>query len=82
VTFEVDDVESEWQFSRPFDFIHGRYLAGAIADWPNLMRQCYELSFVFLRRVSRTVIRTFGLASMKMDSVNFSCTGTQLLVVG
>lgn len=44
VTFEIDDVESEWQFSRPFDFIHARYMAGAIADWPKLMHQCYELS--------------------------------------
>ena len=44
VSFEVDDVESEWQYSQPFDFIHSRYMAGSIADWPRLMRQCYKLS--------------------------------------
>lgn len=64
MSFEVDDVESEWQFSKPFDFIHGRYLAGAIADWPNLMRQCYELSFILLRLVSRIGIQTLGLACL------------------
>ncbi len=44
VSFEVDDVESEWQYSQLFDFIHSRYMAGSIADWPRLMRQCYKLS--------------------------------------
>ncbi|RVX73473.1 hypothetical protein B0A52_03115 [Exophiala mesophila] len=42
VTFEVDDVESEWQYSRPFDYVHSRYMAGSIADWPRLMSQCYK----------------------------------------
>lgn len=42
--FEVDDVESEWQYSRPFDYVHSRYMAGSIADWPRLMSQCYKLS--------------------------------------
>ncbi|RMJ20852.1 Methyltransferase [Aspergillus sp. HF37] len=30
--FEVNDYESEWDFSKPFDFIHGRNLAGTIRD--------------------------------------------------
>lgn len=42
VIFEVDDVESEWEYSRPFSFIHSRYMAGSIADWPRLMHQCYK----------------------------------------
>ncbi|KAF2137943.1 uncharacterized protein K452DRAFT_235208 [Aplosporella prunicola CBS 121167] len=42
VHFEVDDVESEWPERPPFDFIHARYLAGSIADWPLLMQRCYE----------------------------------------
>jgi hypothetical protein len=42
VTFEVDDIEEAWRFSSSFDYIHGRYLAGAIKDWPRLMRQAYE----------------------------------------
>lgn len=34
--FEVDDFESDWEFSKPFDFIHGRALAGSVKDWPIL----------------------------------------------
>jgi len=39
--FEVDDIEQDWAYSSPFDYIHGRYLNGAVRDWPRLMRQAY-----------------------------------------
>lgn len=42
VRFEVDDLEDEWVFANSFDYIHSRYMAGSIKDWPNLMRQCYK----------------------------------------
>jgi SAM-dependent methyltransferase len=43
VEFLVDDVEDQWLYGdRPFDFVHGRFLAGAIRDWPNLIRQAYD----------------------------------------
>lgn len=42
VKFEVDDIESEWTHSTPFDFIHCRYLIGAINDWPKLVGQIYD----------------------------------------
>ena len=44
VRFLVDDVEDEWTYDTPFDYIHCRYLAGAIADWPKLIRKAYQLS--------------------------------------
>lgn len=34
--FEVDDFESDWSFSKPFDFIHGRNLAGSVRDFLGL----------------------------------------------
>ncbi|ERF76624.1 hypothetical protein EPUS_04444 [Endocarpon pusillum Z07020] len=41
--FIVDDVEDEWGYEhQPFDFIHARFLAGAIRDWPKLMRQALD----------------------------------------
>jgi trans-aconitate methyltransferase len=42
--FYVDDVESEWTFppEEAFDFIHGRAMGGAIADFPALFRQIYN----------------------------------------
>lgn len=42
VRFEVDDIESPWTHRQLFDYIHSRFLAGAIADWPQLVRSCYE----------------------------------------
>ncbi|TVY91516.1 Secondary metabolism regulator [Lachnellula willkommii] len=44
VSFEVDDIERPWQFSRPFDFIHCRYLAGSIIDWPRLVAQAFQFT--------------------------------------
>ncbi|KIW07998.1 uncharacterized protein PV09_00944 [Verruconis gallopava] len=40
--FEVDDIEQEWQYSYQFDFIHCRYLNGAIRDWPKLVQQAFK----------------------------------------
>lgn len=42
VQFEVDDIESDWTYKSPFDFIHARYLATSIRDWPRLFRQIFE----------------------------------------
>ncbi|KAL4891126.1 S-adenosyl-L-methionine-dependent methyltransferase [Aspergillus ambiguus] len=42
VKFVVDDVEKDWVEREPFDFIHCRYMAGSIKDWPRLIRQCYQ----------------------------------------
>ena len=42
VRFEIDDCREEWTFPKDhFDFIHIRTLAGAISDWPALLKQCY-----------------------------------------
>jgi hypothetical protein len=35
-------MEKEWLYSSKFDFIHARYLAGSIKDWPKLLRQAFE----------------------------------------
>ncbi|KAL6722045.1 hypothetical protein ACLMJK_001150 [Lecanora helva] len=42
VKFEIDDAEETWTFQHKFDFIHARYLAAAIVDWPKLMRQAFD----------------------------------------
>lgn len=41
--FLIDDFEDEW-IDDEFDFIHARYLAGSVKDFPKLLRQAYELS--------------------------------------
>ena len=41
--FLVDDIESEWAYeSKPFDFIHARFLALSIKDFGKLIKQCYR----------------------------------------
>ncbi len=40
--FEVDDCEDEWTWTHGFDYIHSRFMCGAITDWPRLMRNCWD----------------------------------------
>lgn len=40
--FIVDDIEAEWGYNNPFDFIHARYLAVSIKDYAKLIKQCYR----------------------------------------
>ncbi|KAK3360550.1 S-adenosyl-L-methionine-dependent methyltransferase [Lasiosphaeria hispida] len=40
--FEVDDIESPWSHTMPFDFVFGRYLITAIKDFPGLVKSAYE----------------------------------------
>ncbi|KAK0724610.1 S-adenosyl-L-methionine-dependent methyltransferase [Lasiosphaeris hirsuta] len=42
VKFIVDDVELDWAEPELYDYIHLRYLAGSIKDWPRLIRQVFE----------------------------------------
>lgn len=42
VQFQIDDIEANWTFSRPFDFIHCRYMPACITDFPRLLRQAFQ----------------------------------------
>ena len=43
LTFEIDDAESEWSFQKnSFDLVHFQNMIGSIADWPKLVKNCYE----------------------------------------
>ncbi|KAJ3461432.1 hypothetical protein MRS44_009985 [Fusarium solani] len=41
VKFVVDDVEMDWVEPVQYDYIHCRYMAGSIKDWPKLFKQAY-----------------------------------------
>ena len=41
-TFEIDDVEKEWLWSQPFDFIFCRGLGGSFANTQEVMRKAFE----------------------------------------
>lgn len=40
--FEIDDYEEPWTFPQTFDFVHGRMLAGSIADATALFKQVHK----------------------------------------
>ncbi|KAI3556241.1 UMTA [Colletotrichum abscissum] len=42
VKFEVDDVEEEWLYSRPFDYVHLRFMNGSISDWKKIIQKAYD----------------------------------------
>ncbi|RMJ16984.1 hypothetical protein CDV36_003334 [Fusarium kuroshium] len=42
VLFFVDDIEEEWTYTRPFDFIYLRAMTGSIRDWPKFFEQAYQ----------------------------------------
>uniref|UniRef100_L2FAS6 Methyltransferase domain-containing protein n=1 Tax=Colletotrichum fructicola (strain Nara gc5) TaxID=1213859 RepID=L2FAS6_COLFN len=33
VKFEVDDIEDEWTYTKPFEYIHSRHMTSSLADW-------------------------------------------------
>ena len=42
VSFEIDDLEAEWTFTKPFDFIFERMTVSAFADPKKYFERAYE----------------------------------------
>lgn len=42
VTFEADDLEKEWTWNVPFDFIFARILAGSLVSYEDFVRKAYD----------------------------------------
>ncbi|KAL2214804.1 S-adenosyl-L-methionine-dependent methyltransferase [Thermoascus aurantiacus ATCC 26904] len=40
--FLIDDMEDDWVDYQLYNYIHGRYLAASIKDYPRLLKQCYK----------------------------------------
>ncbi|KXH56014.1 methyltransferase domain-containing protein [Colletotrichum salicis] len=40
--FEVDDVEKEWTWQEPFDFIFARHMNACFESWERFLRRAYE----------------------------------------
>lgn len=40
--FGIDDFEQPWEYSRPFDYIHGRELEGFVRDYDKLFQQALK----------------------------------------
>ncbi|KAG8349737.1 hypothetical protein FVEN_g12080 [Fusarium venenatum] len=42
VQFQVDDMEDEWTFSEPFDYIYCRFMTVSFANWPRFFDQSFK----------------------------------------
>ncbi|VTT74840.1 unnamed protein product [Fusarium fujikuroi] len=42
VNFVIDDIEDDWTFSQPFDYIHSRVMTSCIADWGDYLKKCFN----------------------------------------
>ncbi|KAK4120503.1 S-adenosyl-L-methionine-dependent methyltransferase [Parathielavia appendiculata] len=42
VEFFVDDLELEWNYVNPFDFIYTRFMTGSLKNWPKFFDQAYK----------------------------------------
>ncbi|WZH49909.1 S-adenosyl-L-methionine-dependent methyltransferase [Fusarium acuminatum] len=41
VQFQIDDLEDEWTFSEPFDFVYTRFMTVSFANWPRFFDQSF-----------------------------------------
>lgn len=42
VKFEIDDIDEEWTYNIPFDYIHSRFMSSSIADWKVYLTKCLK----------------------------------------
>ncbi|KAK1460630.1 hypothetical protein CCUS01_08735 [Colletotrichum cuscutae] len=42
VKFEIDDIDEEWTYTTPFDYIHSRFMSSSIADWRAYLTKCFN----------------------------------------
>ncbi|KAH7227298.1 S-adenosyl-L-methionine-dependent methyltransferase [Fusarium oxysporum] len=40
--FEIDDIDEEWTYSLPFDYIHSRMMNVSVKNWPEYLRKIFE----------------------------------------
>ncbi|TEA19368.1 Secondary metabolism regulator LAE1 [Colletotrichum sidae] len=42
VKFEIDDLDEEWTWSKPFDYIHSRFMNASISDWHTYAKKAFN----------------------------------------
>ncbi|KAK1636812.1 S-adenosyl-L-methionine-dependent methyltransferase [Colletotrichum phormii] len=42
VEFEIDDIDEEWTYTLPFDYIHSHFMSSSIADWKVYLTKCFK----------------------------------------
>ncbi|KAE9573266.1 hypothetical protein CGMCC3_g10588 [Colletotrichum fructicola] len=42
VKFEIDDIDEEWTYSQPFDYVHSRFMTSSVSSWKEYLTKCYD----------------------------------------
>ncbi|KPA40777.1 methyltransferase [Fusarium langsethiae] len=42
LTFMIEDIEDDWNYSHSFDYIHSRFMSSALASWTDFLTKCYK----------------------------------------
>ncbi|KAJ4177158.1 hypothetical protein NW755_014015 [Fusarium falciforme] len=40
--FEIDDIDEDWTYSLPFDYIHSRMMNASVKSWPECVRKIFN----------------------------------------
>ncbi|KIL94374.1 hypothetical protein FAVG1_02937 [Fusarium avenaceum] len=42
LSFVIDDIEDDWTYNQPFDYIHSRFMTSSIANWTDYLTKCFN----------------------------------------
>ncbi|KAH7152756.1 S-adenosyl-L-methionine-dependent methyltransferase [Dactylonectria macrodidyma] len=42
LSFQIDDIEDDWTYSKPFDYIHSSFMTASIANWTEFLTKCFN----------------------------------------
>ncbi|KAJ4207056.1 hypothetical protein FSOLCH5_008751 [Fusarium solani] len=42
VQFEIDDIDEEWTYSEPFDYIHSRFMNFSVQNWQSYLEKIFK----------------------------------------
>ncbi|EQB45302.1 hypothetical protein CGLO_15852 [Colletotrichum gloeosporioides Cg-14] len=76
VWFEVDDLDEDWNWSQPFDYIHSRFMNASIANWPAFATKIFNnlTSGGYVELVELDLHARSDDGTLKPDSAITKCT--------
>lgn len=45
LNFVIDDIEDDWTYNQPFDYIHSRFMTSSIANWTDYLTKCFKYAY-------------------------------------
>ncbi|KAG8360291.1 hypothetical protein FVEN_g2194 [Fusarium venenatum] len=64
VRFIIDDIDEEWAYAEPFDYIHSRMMTFSIKDWEEYIRKIFKAlapgGYIEIQEVSGSILSDDG----------------------